>query len=78
MRVDEHALDVGEVGVVLQRTHVQPRLLAQLRDAGAVVVRELARRQDGIRNLHTSIGRGQQHRGTSVQKNYDEQARSTS
>jgi len=51
MRVDERALDVLEVGVVLQRAHVQPRLLAELRDAGAVVVGERPVGEDGIRDL---------------------------
>ena len=51
MRVDDHALDVGEVCVVLQRPHVQAGLLAQLRDARPVVVRQGGVCQDGVRHL---------------------------
>ncbi len=51
MRVGQHALDVGEVCVVLQRPHVQSGLLAQLGDAGPVVVGERALGQDGIGDL---------------------------
>ena len=48
MGVDAAALEVRELGVVLQRAHVQPSLLAQLRHAGAVVVRELPLAEDGV------------------------------
>mmetsp|Transcript_5001 Transcript_5001/g.13054 ORF Transcript_5001/g.13054 Transcript_5001/m.13054 type:complete len:1209 (-) Transcript_5001:895-4521(-) len=51
VRVDDDALDVAEVGVVLQSTHVQPSLLAKLRDARAIVVREHAVGQDGVRDV---------------------------
>ena len=49
--VDEHALDVGEICVVLQGPHVQPGLLAQLADARSVVVRQGAIGEDGVRDL---------------------------
>ena len=49
--VDEHTLDVDEVGVVLQCPHVQPRLLAQLPNARPVVMREGAIGQDRVSNL---------------------------
>ena len=51
MCVDNHALEVLEVCVVLQRAHVQPSLLTQLCDAGPVVVRQGVVGQDGICNL---------------------------
>ena len=43
MRVDDDALDVRDVRVVLQRAHVEARLLAKLRDPRAVVVRHVVR-----------------------------------
>ncbi len=49
--VDDDALDIGEVGVVLQRAHVQASLLAQLRNARAVVVRQHPVRQNRVRHL---------------------------
>ncbi len=51
MRVDQRALDVLQVGVVLQRAHVEPGLLAELRDARAVVVREGVVGEDGVGDL---------------------------
>ena len=50
VRVDHHPLDVRKVRVVLQRAAVQPRLLAQLGDAGGVVVGERPLGQDGVRD----------------------------
>lgn len=40
MGIDDHTLDVRQVGVVLQGSHVQPRLFAELRYAGAVIMRQ--------------------------------------
>ena len=51
MRVDDDTLDVSEIGIVLQRTHIQARLLAQLCNARAVVMRQRAVGHDGVRNL---------------------------
>ena len=51
MRVDAAPLQVGHLGVVLERAHVQPGLLAELRDAGPVVMRELALPEDGVGNV---------------------------
>mmetsp|Transcript_40808 Transcript_40808/g.97021 ORF Transcript_40808/g.97021 Transcript_40808/m.97021 type:complete len:941 (+) Transcript_40808:1922-4744(+) len=54
MRVDDDALDVREVSVVLEGAHVQPRLLAQLRNPGPVVVRERVVGKDRVR--HVRVG----------------------
>jgi hypothetical protein len=51
VRVDAAPLQVRHLGVVLQRAHVQPGFLAQLRDARAVVVRQLPLAQDGVRDV---------------------------
>ena len=48
VRVDAASLQVGHIGVVLERAHVQASLLAELRDAGPVVVGELALAEDGV------------------------------
>ena len=53
VRVHDGALDVVEVGVVLERALQQSCLLAQLGDVRAVVVREHLVAQDCIRHLHT-------------------------
>jgi hypothetical protein len=52
--VDDDSLEVLEVCVVLQRSHVQPSLFTQLRDARPVVVRERVVGQDGVSHLHAS------------------------
>lgn len=52
------ALDVVEVGVVLERALQQAGLLAQLRHVRAVVVREHGVAQDRVRHLR---GRHQVH-----------------
>mmetsp|Transcript_10474 Transcript_10474/g.36145 ORF Transcript_10474/g.36145 Transcript_10474/m.36145 type:complete len:1393 (-) Transcript_10474:82-4260(-) len=51
MSVDDDALDVREVAVVLQGPHVQARLLAELGDPWAVVVREHVVRENRIRDV---------------------------
>ena len=45
------ALDVRDLRVVLERAHVEPGALAQLRHAGAVVVREALGRQNRVGDL---------------------------
>ncbi len=54
MGVDEHALDVHQVSVVLQGAHVQAGLLTELGNAGAVVVGQGAVGQNGI--CHLRVG----------------------
>ena len=48
MCVDNDTLDVHQVSVVLQRPHVQPSLLTQLSDAGAVIVGQSPIGQDSV------------------------------
>ena len=48
MCVDNDTLDVHQVSVVLQRPHVQPSLLTQLCDAGAVIVGQSPIGQDSV------------------------------
>ena len=49
--VDDTTLQVGELRVVLHGSNVKTSLLAELRDARAVVVRELSLRQDRISDV---------------------------
>jgi hypothetical protein len=51
VRVRHHAPDVAQVAVMLHRAHVEARLLAELRDAGAVVVAEGAAAEDRVGDL---------------------------
>ena len=51
VRVHDASLQVGKLSVVLHRSHVQTSLLAQLRDARSVIVREFTLRHDGVRNI---------------------------
>mmetsp|Transcript_9903 Transcript_9903/g.26950 ORF Transcript_9903/g.26950 Transcript_9903/m.26950 type:complete len:426 (-) Transcript_9903:1280-2557(-) len=49
--VDDDPLDVREIRVVLQGPHVQPRLFAQLRDPGLIVLGQRPVGEDGVGNL---------------------------
>ena len=51
MRVHYDPLDVLQIRVMLQSAHVQPTLLAQLRDARPVIVRESAVGENGVGHL---------------------------
>ena len=57
VRVHHGALDVVQVGVVLQRPLQEACLLAQLGDVGAVVVGEHLVAEDGVGDLE-GVGKG--------------------
>jgi hypothetical protein len=51
MRVGHHTADICKVSVVLHRAHVQASLLAELCNAGFVVVGELTAPEDCVRDF---------------------------